>query len=97
MSGTWISPNGESRALVKDDIVLEVLDVSTVERDKDSPLTLPLRWSLALPGMGSDYRWTIEAKDPDHWLATAFPYWEGPVVAEGANPGVGYLELTGYR
>jgi predicted secreted hydrolase len=47
--------------------------------------------------MGSEYRWTIEAMDPDHWLATAFPYWEGPVIAAGSNPGIGYLELTGYQ
>ena len=97
LSGTWISPNGESRALSKGDIVLEVLEMRKVERAQDTPLQLPLRWSLALPGMGSDFAWTIEAKNSDHWLATAFPYWEGPVVAEGTNPGIGYLELTGYR
>jgi Predicted secreted hydrolase len=30
------------------------------------------------------------------WLATVFPYWEGPVRVQGSHQGVGYLELTGY-
>jgi predicted secreted hydrolase len=97
LSGTWITPGGQSRTLSANDIQLDALEFRRVERADDSPLQLPLRWSLALPAMGSEYRWTIEAMDPDHWLATAFPYWEGPVKAAGSNPGIGYLELTGYQ
>mgnify|MGYP001828033249 CR=1 FL=1 len=97
VSGTWINPNGDSRALSADDIRLRPLKERMVQREQQEPLALPLVWSLALPGMGGDYQWIIRAPDPQHWLATSFPYWEGPVVAEGANPGVGYLELTGYR
>lgn len=97
ISGTWISPDGEARALSANQIELKALEFRKVERARSTPVELPLLWSLALPAIGADYRWTIRATDPNHWLATAFPYWEGPVVAEGANPGVGYLEMTGYQ
>ena len=96
LRGTWISPGGDTQPLSADDIQLKPLEYRKVERTGNTSVELPLVWSLALPAMGADYRWTIRAPDPNHWLATAFPYWEGPVVAEGTNPGVGYLELTGY-
>jgi predicted secreted hydrolase len=96
VSGTWISPEGEPQVLSADDIVLRPLETRRVQRQQQKALQLPLVWSLALPAKGQAYRWRIRAPDPDHWLATAFPYWEGPIVAEGVNPGVGYLEMTGY-
>jgi predicted secreted hydrolase len=30
------------------------------------------------------------------WMATSFPYWEGPIGFRGSHSGVGYLEMTGY-
>jgi predicted secreted hydrolase len=96
VSGTWISPEGDAQALSADDIHLRPLEKREVQRNQQEAVHLPLVWSLALPGKGEAYRWRIRAPDPDHWLATTFPYWEGPIVAEGVNPGVGYLEMTGY-
>ncbi|MGB5454449.1 MAG: lipocalin family protein [Gammaproteobacteria bacterium] len=72
------------------------LDNLKVQRKEQGPLRLPLVWSLALPAIGPDYEWVVRALEPDHWLDLSFPYWVGPVVAEGENPGLGYLELTGY-
>jgi len=96
VTGAWITPGGEAQALTADDIRLRPLENRPVHRKQQAPLQLPLVWSLALPAKGPEYRWIIRATDPNHWLATAFPYWEGPVIAEGDNPGVGYLEMTGY-
>ena len=97
ISGTWITPDGETQPLSADDIQLRPLEYRKVERTGNAKVNLPLVWSLALPEMGAKYRWIIRAPNPNHWLATAFPYWEGPVIAEGDNPGVGYMELTGYQ
>lgn len=96
ISGTWIHPDGEAQSLTADDIRLRPLENRQVQRKPQKPLQLPLVWSLALPAKGPGFQWIIQAPDPDHWLATAFLYWEGPVIAEGENPGVGYLEMTGY-
>lgn len=96
ISGTWTHPDGTAEALSADDIRLQPLKNLAVERKQQGPLQLPLVWSLALPAKGSDHQWVVRAPEPDHWLETSFPYWEGPVIAEGVNPGVGYLELTGY-
>ena len=100
ISGTWIDAAGNAEPLAADDIQLEALALHKVRREQDTGLELPLVWSLALPRgtmLGSLCHYIARARHPDHWLATAFPYWEGPVVAEGINPGVGYMELTGYR
>ena len=35
--------------------------------------------------------------NPDSWMATSIPYWEGPILIEGSHTGVGYLEMTGYE
>ncbi len=37
------------------------------------------------------------ALNPDAWMDTAFPYWEGPVTVSGSHEGRGYLEMTGYE
>jgi predicted secreted hydrolase len=38
----------------------------------------------------------IDAINPQAWMGTSFPYWEGPVRIEGSHGGRGYLEMTGY-
>ncbi|MGB5277512.1 MAG: lipocalin-like domain-containing protein [Gammaproteobacteria bacterium] len=96
LSGTWISPDGEAEALSAEDIRLRPLEYRPVLRKQQEPVQLPLVWSLALPVKGPAYQWLIRAPDPNHWLSTAYPYWEGPIVADGDNPGVGFLEMTGY-
>jgi predicted secreted hydrolase len=30
-------------------------------------------------------------------METQVSYWEGPVVIEGSQPGLGYVEMTGYE
>lgn len=97
LSGALISPSGEAKALHTTDIQLSVMEWLDVERKARDDFRLPLVWSLSLPGLGDRYKWKIYAPRPDHWLATAFPYWEGPVIAEGSNMGIGYMELTGYE
>jgi predicted secreted hydrolase len=38
----------------------------------------------------------VKALNPDAWMTTSIPYWEGPVTISGSHGGVGYLEMKGY-
>jgi predicted secreted hydrolase len=60
-------------------------------------IVLPLHWRLELPG--KQLGWTVSTENPEQFMETAVPYWEGRVdakpLAEGPS-GIGYMELTGY-
>lgn len=93
ISGSWVTPSGESSTLGRDDIVFEPLSETNIETPGGSR-AVPLHWRVALPD--KNLEWTVAPVSADHWLDTAFPYWEGPVKIQGATDGRGYLELTGY-
>jgi predicted secreted hydrolase len=50
---------------------------------------------VELPAHGIDV--TTTALNPNAWMATQIPYWEGPVRFEGSKTGKGYVEMTGYE
>ena len=56
---------------------------------------IPVRWRVTLPERGLDV--TTEPVNPEAWMGTSFPYWEGPIRVSGTHEGVGYLEMTGYE
>ncbi|WP_224825730.1 lipocalin-like domain-containing protein [Cognatishimia sp. MH4019] len=68
-----------------------------------TPLTLtdvagrqiPTEWRVQLPAHGIDI--TTKPTNPQSWMDTLFPYWEGPLRFTGSHTGVGYLEMTGYE
>ncbi|WP_373183542.1 lipocalin-like domain-containing protein [Halomonas campaniensis] len=92
-SGTWISPEGEPRALAPGELALTPLATSGAA-DRE----VPTRWRLTVPAAGLDL--IVEAPHAERWMDTAVPYWEGEVVARDHDSderlGVGYLEMTGY-
>jgi len=98
LSGSWVTPSGESTTLGPDDISLEVLErrvVRTPGADRpDEQRELPLRWRVSLPRMGKS--WVVTAARDDQWMGGQFPYWEGVVLVNDGRDGTGYLELTGY-
>jgi len=98
LSGSWVSPAGESTTLGAGEIELEVLDrrrVNTPTRDDPKATReLPLSWQIRLPQLGRT--WTVEALLDDQWMGGQFPYWEGVVLVNDGQDGAGYLELTGY-
>ena len=53
-----------------------------------------MAWRLRLPERSLDVR--LDALNPNAWMSTTIPYWEGPVAITGSHPGRGYLEMTGY-
>lgn len=89
-SATWITPDGQTTAYEDGDFAAVPLAQSDVDgRD------IPTRWQVTLPARGVDV--TVEALNPQAWMATSIPYWEGPITIQGSHGGVGYLEMTGYE
>lgn len=88
-SGTWISAAGDATPLGNGDFLVTPLDLTRVAgRD------VPTRWRVQVPDRNVDV--TVQAINPQAWMAVSLPYWEGPVKVEGSHGGVGYLEMTGY-
>ena len=88
-AATWIEPDGETTAFPNGAFFAEPLAQSRVAgRD------IPSRWRAVLPDKGVDV--TVEAMNPQAWMTTSIPYWEGPVRISGSHGGRGYLEMTGY-
>jgi predicted secreted hydrolase len=101
ISGSWVGDSGEVSVLEIGDVTMTPQSItrvsipSTVASEaRTSTKEIPLEWRVLVPKLGIDI--SVKTDRPNSWLATAFPYWEGPVVAEGSHRGMGYLELTGY-
>ncbi|MBK0326633.1 iron ABC transporter permease [Rhodobacteraceae bacterium F11138] len=88
-SATWIEPDGSSRSLPDGALVVEPLGF-----DRVAGRSIPTRWRLRLPARNLDVK--VNALNPNSWMNTTFPYWEGPVSIIGSHTGGGYLEMTGY-
>lgn len=89
LTGNWIAPDGTSTPLVPGTVVAEPLASAEV-----AGRSIPVAWRLAIPSRGLDVE--TEPLNPQSWMATDFPYWEGPIRFTGSHAGRGYLEMTGY-
>jgi predicted secreted hydrolase len=89
VTGNWISPDSTSEQIAPSDIKMTPTGFTGIGTRK-----LPTAWRIEVP----THRLAIEcaALNPQSWMGTSFPYWEGPVGFDGTHTGVGYLELTGY-
>ena len=85
-AATWITPEGATTPFPDGAFQAEPLATNASD--------VPVRWQVRLPDRGVDV--TVTAINPDAWMATSVPYWEGPVTISGSHAGVGYLEMTGY-
>lgn len=88
-AATWIEPDGSTTAFPDGAFSAEALTETEVAGRQ-----VPTRWRALLPEKGVDV--TVEAMNPQAWMATSIPYWEGPVRLSGSHAGRGYLEMTGY-
>ena len=88
-SGTWIGADGQVAPFGDG-----VLQMTPLEQARVAGRDLPVAWRVALPERGLDV--TLQPVNRDAWMATLFPYWEGPVRISGSHDGRGYLEMTGY-
>ena len=89
-AATWIAADGSATALPDGAFVAAPVAWRAVAgRD------VPVEWHVRLAERGVDV--TVQALNPQAWMATSVPYWEGPVQVSGSHAGVGYLEMTGYQ
>lgn len=88
-AATWITPEGQAEPLPDG-----ALSVAPLTRTQVEGRPVPTRWQLSLPAKGLEIE--VDALNPQAWMATSFPYWEGPVTITGTHTGKGYLEMTGY-
>ena len=88
-AGTWIEPDGATRALSSDDIALTPLEETAIDDRK-----LPTRWRARVKSLGLDIETT--PLNPRALNGARNPYWEGPITFRGSHDGEGYLEMTGY-
>lgn len=89
-AATWIEPDGRTTPFPDGAFVAEPLVQTDV-----AGRAVPTRWRVRLPERGVDV--TVEALNPQAWMAVSLPYWEGPVRVSGSHAGRGYLEMTGYE
>ena len=88
-AGTWIGADGAPQPLDRNDI-----ELTPVSRTHVAGRDLPVRWRLLVKSHGVDIE--TAPVNPASWMATSFPYWEGPIGFHGSHEGKGYLEMTGY-
>ncbi|MGR4043805.1 lipocalin-like domain-containing protein [Pseudomonas sp. JDS08PS003] len=89
ITGTWISADGHTQSLGREQIRMTPVDYSQVLGRR-----LPTSWHLQIPDKGLDIN--TRALNPQAWMNLSIPYWEGPVHLSGSHSGSGYLEMTGY-
>ena len=88
-AGTWITAAGATTALPYD-----AFSATPLAWHEVAGREVPVEWQVRLPEQGLDAK--ITAINPDAWMTTSVPYWEGPVTISGSHTGTGYLEMTGY-
>lgn len=88
-AATWILPDGSATALPNGAFQITSLGETDV-----AGRSVPTEWQVRIPDYGLDIKTT--PLNPQSWMETLFPYWEGPIRFEGSHTGRGYLEMTGY-
>ncbi len=90
LSATWIDADGTPTPMPPGALRLTPLETVSV-----AGRTVPVRWRVELPRKALDV--TATAWNPNAFLETTVPYWEGPISFTGSHSGRGYLEMTGYE
>jgi len=88
-AASWITADGQVTAFADGAFAATPLNRHSVAGRR-----VPVTWQVSLPAQGVEV--TVVALNPDAWMETSVPYWEGPVTVTGSHTGVGYLEMTGY-
>jgi predicted secreted hydrolase len=94
-AGTWLAPDGTTRALANDDVSIDVKANWTSPRG----VPYPAKWQLRVPSLNLDVE--IEPRLSDQELNTSTRYWEGACLVKGTREGreikgKAYVELVGY-
>jgi len=88
-SGSWIYADGTIEPLGP-----EVIELQPTKTSELAGRKLPIEWSVKINRKNFEVH-SIPL-NPNSWMTTRIPYWEGPIHFTGTHSGVGYLEMTGY-
>ncbi len=88
-SATWIKADGTTEPQKPG-----ALRITPAGHTQVAGRNVPTRWRVELPSKGIDLQ--TRPLNAQSWMATQFPYWEGPIFFSGTHSGRGYLEMTGY-
>lgn len=88
-AGNWIGTDGRSEPIPAAEITMTPLATTQV-----AGKSMPTAWRIGIPSRGVSFE--SAPLNPQSWMGTRFPYWEGPVTVRGSHGGIGYLEMTGY-
>lgn len=88
-SANWVSANGETIPLSGNEVIIEPKQTTSV-----GDRMIPTGWRVRIPSKNLDV--VTRPLNPQSWMGTTTPYWEGPITFEGTTAGEGYLEMTGY-
>jgi predicted secreted hydrolase len=89
-SATWIDADGTATPMPPG-----ALRLTPLRREAVAGRDIPVDWRVELPQKAVDV--TVVALNPQAFMATTVPYWEGPIRITGSHTGRGYLEMTGYE
>ena len=94
--GTLVEPNGQSPALARAQMNIQVLDKWTSPK---SGGTYPASWTVTIPS--ANIQLTLKPYIADQEMHISIVYWEGAVNVSGTSNGAGvkgngYVEMTGY-
>ena len=89
-SATWIAPDGAVTSMPPGALRVTPLRSVTVAGRE-----IPVDWQVELPA--KDINVMVKALNPQSFMDTSVPYWEGPIRISGSHTGRGYLEMTGYE
>ncbi len=88
-AGNWIDVEARSHSLAHGSVL-----ITPTVQTKVSGRELPTEWSIEIPERKLKIK--CVSLNPQSWMGTSIPYWEGPIRFHGSHDGVGYLEMTGY-
>jgi predicted secreted hydrolase len=98
--GTFVDPDGNTRAIGKDEFAVTILDTW---KSPHSKAVYPSRWRLRVFPVSLDLTIFPNLADQEMQTSgsTGVTYWEGSVSIKGTRDenqinGEGYVELTGY-
>jgi predicted secreted hydrolase len=89
VSGNWLSENG-----LKKDFSPKMVKIKVKKTRKFKDYLIPTSWEVIIPK--KNVKLLITPINPEAFMETLVPYWEGPIKISGTHSGVGYLEMTGY-
>jgi predicted secreted hydrolase len=94
-AGTWLAPDGTTRALASDEVLIDVKDYWNSPRGG----RYPARWQVRVPSLKLDV--DVRPRLAGQELDTSPRYWEGAATVQGTRAnakvaGRAYVELVGY-